>query len=54
MRAWFSRLGFWCTHRRICAWCTPKRYLGGNPLAKNTTDGICAGCFAKMQRSLVL
>jgi len=38
-RAWFFL-------KRVCAWCKPKRWIGGNPLARRTSDGICPRCRA--------
>lgn len=48
--AWFTvklrALGAWrwLILRRVCAWC--KTNLGGNPLARTTSHGICPCCFA--------
>ena len=32
----------WLKNLRICAWC--KCRIGGNPLAKTITHGICSKC----------
>lgn len=47
LRAWFQ-------FKRVCAWCKPMRYLGGNPFAKQVTHGMCSKCFCKMARELEL
>lgn len=36
----------WLKLRRACAWC--QRRLGGNPIARHTTSGICGDCREKM------
>jgi len=43
----------WLTTRVECAWCSPNRRIGGNPLAKKVSHGICKGCLEKMRRQIV-
>lgn len=31
----------WVTVRRECKWCNPPHYMGGNPLARRRTHGMC-------------
>ena len=38
----WTTLGRWWEFRRVCAWCGAR--LGGNPLAKTTSHGICRAC----------
>lgn len=42
----------WLAFKRVCAWCQPMRYLGGNPFAKQTTHGMCGRCLAEVERQL--
>lgn len=48
----FARIIFWFFHKRLCAWCKPQRYLGGNPFARRTTHSICPKCLQAMRASL--
>ena len=38
--AWV-RVTRWFRFKRICAWGDPPHYMGGNPLSKNETHGVC-------------
>lgn len=37
----------WLKWRRVCAWCVPKRRVGGNPFARNVTHTACPSCARK-------
>lgn len=47
---WLGAVAHGWRWRRECAWC--HRWLGGNPLARRVTDGICADCMAAMMVNL--
>jgi len=36
----------WCRTKRKCAWC--KKWLGGNPLSRRVSHGVCPRCRAAM------
>jgi hypothetical protein len=48
VRRSLSRLIFWFTTKRLCMWCEPHHWMGGNPLARQHTGGMCA----KAQREM--
>ena len=39
-------MGEWCRTKRKCAWC--KKWLGGNPLSRRVSHGVCTRCRAAM------
>jgi hypothetical protein len=44
----------WLKFRRICAWHQPRpRCMGGNPLARQITHGICPECFARVSGEII-
>jgi hypothetical protein len=45
--ALFSAVSRWWRFKRVCAWHSKLMRMGGNPLAKQVTHGICADCAAK-------
>lgn len=49
LRQRWARLVFWFTHRRMCSWCKRPHWIGGNPFAKNHTDGMCAAAQRQWQ-----
>lgn len=51
--ALWSAAAHWLKFKRTCAWHEPKlRRLGGNPLARRTTSGICDECFARLSAEI--
>jgi hypothetical protein len=50
MNAFFTRLIFWFTTKRLCMWCEPHHWLGGNPLARQHTGGMCPKAQRKMEQ----
>lgn len=44
-----GRIRTWLKLKRVCAWCKPMRYMGGNPFAKTVTHGQCPACQEKTQ-----
>lgn len=40
-----ARAIHWLRCRRVCAWCG--RRLGGNPLSRTVTHGLCWRCLAR-------
>jgi hypothetical protein len=52
--ALWSAAGRWLRFKRICAWHEPKpRRLGGNPLARRSTHGLCPECFARVSCEII-
>jgi hypothetical protein len=43
----FSKVIFWFTTKRLCMWCEPHHWLGGNPFARQHTGGMCPKAQAK-------
>src|ERR1035437_464221 len=41
VRRSLSCLIFWFTTKRLCMWCEPHHWLGGNPFAHQHTGGMC-------------
>ena len=39
----------WLTHRIVCAWCSPQRRIGGNPMARRVSHSICPLCSARLE-----
>jgi hypothetical protein len=53
MAIW-SAANYWLRFRRVCAWHEPKpRRMGGNPLARRITHGICPECFARVSAEII-
>ena len=50
--ALWSSISRWMRFKRVCAWCEPKRWIGGNPFASNVTHGICERCFKKHAKEI--
>ena len=48
----WQRLKFWFTTRRVCCWCQPQHYLGGNPFARVTTGGMCPAAVRRMKEEV--
>jgi len=42
-----SALRRWLRLKRVCAWCRPQRWIGGNPFAGRISHGICPRCREK-------
>ena len=36
-----ARLRRWYRVKRVCCWCDKPHWIGGNPLARKVTHGIC-------------
>jgi len=60
--AWFvfhafaiwSAASYWLKFRRVCAWHQPKpQRMGGNPIARRVTHGICPECFARVSGEII-
>ena len=52
--ALWSAASFWLRFRRVCAWHEPKpRRMGGNPLARRVTHGMCHECFARVSAEII-
>jgi len=57
LRVWLDPLRRWFVWRRECSWCPPRRslctghwrrrWLGGNPWARQITHGVCKRCEEK-------
>ncbi len=52
--AWvtLARWTRWFRVKRVCSWCNPKRWIGGNPFAKAVTHGMCNRCFKRQMAAL--
>jgi hypothetical protein len=47
-------VSYWLRFKRICAWHQPKPCrMGGNPLARRRTHGICPDCFARISAEII-
>ena len=43
----------WLKLKRVCAWHPGgPHYMGGNPLAKNITHGLCPSCLERVKGEL--
>jgi len=43
----------WLRFKRVCAWHKPQPiWMGGNPLARRVTHGICRDCAAKWEKEV--
>ena len=52
--ALWSAASHWLKFKRMCAWHEPKpRRMGGNPLARRTTHGMCPECFAPVSGEII-
>jgi hypothetical protein len=52
--AFCSAASYWLKFRRVCAWHQPKpRRMGGNPVARRETHGICPECFARVSGEII-
>jgi hypothetical protein len=52
--ALWSAAGHWLRFKRICAWHQPKPLrMGGNPLARGGTHGLCPECFARVSCEII-
>ena len=52
--ALWSAAGSWLRFKRICAWHEPKPLrMGGNPLARRSTHGLCPECFARVSGEII-
>ena len=50
----WSAASYWLRFRRVCAWHEPKpKRMGGNPLARRVTHGICPECFARVSAEII-
>jgi hypothetical protein len=50
----WSVASYWLTFKRVCAWHEPRsRRMGGNPLARRSTHGICPECFARISAEII-
>lgn len=50
----WSATSYWLRFKRVCAWHEPKpRRMGGNPLARRSTHGICPECFARISAEII-
>lgn len=52
--ALWSAASYWLRFKRICAWHEPQpRRMGGNPLARRCTHGLCRECFARISAEII-
>jgi len=52
--AFWSCASYWLRFRRVCAWHQPKpQRMGGNPIARRVTHGICPECFARVSGEII-
>lgn len=50
----WSALAFWLRFKRVCAWHQPRMIrMGGNPLARKVTHGMCPECFQRVNAELL-
>ena len=48
---WWPREAWhWVKWKRVCSWCGDR--LGGNPVARRITHGMCAACARQWQKEL--
>jgi hypothetical protein len=47
LRQRWERVKFWFSHKRVCNWCQPPHFLGGNPFARKITHGMCPKAVAE-------
>jgi hypothetical protein len=52
--ALWASASYWWQFKRVCAWHQPKPcYMGGNPLARRSTHGLCPQCFVRISHELI-
>jgi hypothetical protein len=52
--AFWSAAAHWLKFKRVCAWHVPgPRRMGGNPLARRATHGMCPDCFARVSAEII-
>jgi hypothetical protein len=52
--ALWSAVSYWLRFKRVCAWHEPRpRRMGGNPLARRSTHGICPECFVRISAEII-
>lgn len=52
--AFWSAASFWLRYKRICAWHQPQPLrMGGSPLARRSTHGLCPECFARISAEII-
>lgn len=50
----WSAASYWLRFKRVCAWHQPApRRMGGSPLARRRTHGICPECFARVSNEII-
>ena len=47
-----QKLKAWLKLKKVCAYCKPQRWMGGNPFSRQLTHGICEPCLAREMKEL--